>query len=107
MNITFPLILCGAMGTQLVKAGIPGGVCPEEWVSEHPDAALRIQKAYVNAGSQVIYTPTFGANAACLEKHGLFNKVNEFVPKLVAISKEAADGKALVAGDISATGGML
>lgn len=107
MNITFPLILDGAMGTQLGKAGIPGGACPEQWVSEHPDAALRIQKAYVDAGSQVLYTPTFGANAASLEKHGLFNKVDEFVPKLVAISKKAADGKSLVAGDISATGGML
>ena len=107
MNITFPLILDGAMGTQLAKAGIPGGVCPEQWICEHPDAALRIQKAYVDAGSQVIYTPTFGANAASLEKHGLFNKVGEFVPKLVAISKEAASGKALVAGDISATGTLL
>ena len=107
MNITFPLILDGAMGTQLSKAGMPGGVCPEQWVSEHPDAAYKIQKAYVDAGSQVIYTPTFGANAASLEKHGLFNKVDEFVPELVAISKEAAAGRALVAGDISSTGGML
>ena len=107
MNITFPLLLDGAMGTQLYKAGMPNGVCPEQWVLTHPETALSIQKAYVDAGSQVIYTPTFGANAAALESHGLFNKVNEFNRRLVQISRQAADGKALVAGDISSTGGML
>ena len=44
MNITFPLILDGAMGTQLYKAGMPSGVCPEQWVLEHREAALQIQK---------------------------------------------------------------
>ena len=107
MNITFPLILDGAMGTQLYKAGMPSGVCPEQWVLEHREAALHIQKAYVDAGSQVIYSPTFGGNAAALESNGVFNKVAEYNQQLVQISKEAAGGKALVAGDISSTGGML
>lgn len=107
MNITFPLILDGAMGTQLYKAGMPGGVCPEQWVLSHPEAALKIQKAYVDAGSQVIYSPTFGGNAATLESNGVFNKVEEFNRELVQISRQAADGRALVAGDISSTGAML
>lgn len=107
MNITFPLILDGAMGTQLYKAGMPGGVCPEQWVLSHPEAALKIQKAYIDAGSQVIYSPTFGGNAATLESNGVFNKVEEFNRELVQISRQAADGRALVAGDISSTGAML
>ncbi len=107
MNITFPLILDGAMGTQLYKAGMPSGVCPEEWVLAHPDVALKIQKSYVDSGSQVIYSPTFGGNASALESNGVFNKVYEYNKQLVQISKEAANGRALVAGDISSTGGML
>ena len=107
MNITFPLILDGAMGTQLYKAGMPSGVCPEQWVLAHPGTALQIQKAYVDAGSQVIYSPTFGGNAAALESNGVFNKVGEYNQQLVGISKEAANSKALIAGDISSTGGML
>ena len=107
MNIQFPLILDGAMGTQLVKAGLPGGACPEQWVLEHPEAARGIQRAYVDAGSQVLYTPTFGANAAMLEKHGVFNKVTAYNRALAALTREAADGRALVAGDLSPTGGLL
>lgn len=107
MNITFPLILDGAMGTQLYKAGLPRGTCPEQWILEHPDAALGIQRAYVSAGSQVIYAPTFGANSVMLESHGIFNKVEEYNLRLVELAKTAADGKALVAGDISPLGAML
>ena len=107
MNITFPLILDGAMGTQLYKEGLPRGVCPEQWVLEHPEAALKIQSVYVQAGSQVIYAPTFGANSVMLESHGIFNKVEEYNRRLVELAKTAADGKALVAGDISSLGAML
>ena len=107
MNIKFPLILDGAMGTQLQKRGLQPGVCPEKWICENPDAAYEVQKEYIDAGSQVIYTPTFGANSAGLEKYGVFNKVEEFNAAIAAISKKAAEGKALVAGDISSSGGML
>lgn len=68
MNISFPLLLDGAMGTQLYKRGFPVGECPEKWSLEHPEAVLSIQRAYVDAGSQVIYAPTFGANSSVLEK---------------------------------------
>ena len=107
MNIQFPLILDGAFGTQLQKAGLPRGECPEKWVLENPDVAIRIQKAYVDAGSDVIYSPTFGANSTVLERHGIFNKVSEYNQNLVAISKKAAAGKALVASDLTSTGEML
>lgn len=107
MNITFPLILDGAMGTQLQKVGLPAGCCPEKWVLEHPEACLTIQRAYAEAGSQVLYAPTFGANAAMLEGHGIFNEVGDYNKRLVEISKAAAGEKAMVAGDISSVGGML
>lgn len=107
MNVAFPLILDGAMGTQLQKYGIPKGACPEEWILQNPDAVRKIQSEYIAAGSKMIYAPTFGANSAVLEKHGIFNKVYEFNNELVRLSKEAAEGRALVAGDISSTGGML
>ena len=66
MNISFPLLLDGAMGTQLYKRGFPAGECPEKWSLEHPEEVLSIQRAYVDAGSQVIYAPTFGANSSLL-----------------------------------------
>ena len=125
MNISFPLLLDGAMGTQLYKRGFPAGECPEKWSLEHPEevlsiqrayvdagsqviyALLSIQRAYVDAGSQVIYAPTFGANSSVLEKNGVFNKVKDYNHRLVALAREAADGRAAVAGDISSTGAML
>ena len=107
MNISFPLILDGAMGTQLLKKGMQTGVCTEQWIMENPDAAYETQKAYVDAGSQVIYSPTFGGNPVSLEDHGIFNKIEEYNIALAGISKKAASGKALVAGDISSTGKML
>ena len=107
MNITFPLILDGAMGTQLQKAGLPAGCCPEKWVLEHPEVCKTIQRAYVGSGTQVLYAPTFGANAAMLEGHGIFSEVEDYNKRLVEISKSVAGEKAMVAGDISSIGGML
>lgn len=107
MNISFPLLLDGAMGTQLYKHGFPAGACPEKWSLEHPEEVLSIQRAYVDAGSQILYAPTFGANSSVLEKNGVFNKVKDYNCRLVALAREAADGRAYVAGDISSTGAML
>lgn len=107
MNIRFPLILDGAMGTRLAKAGLPKGECPEKWIVDHPNIAADIQKTYIDAGSQVILCPTFGANSAVLENNGIFNKVSYYNHTLVQISKNISKGKVYVAGDISSTGGML
>ena len=107
MELTFPLILDGATGTQLQARGFAGGVCAERWTLEHPETILEIQRAYVEAGSKVLYAPTFGANRVKLEAHGIFNRVEEYNRRLVELSRQAADGRALVAGDLSPTGLFL
>ncbi|MBQ6371685.1 MAG: homocysteine S-methyltransferase family protein [Oscillospiraceae bacterium] len=107
MELTFPLILDGATGTQLQKRGFTGSECAEKWTLDHPEAIIDIQKEYVSAGSRVLYSPTFGANRTKLEAHGIFNRVSEYNRKLVSLSREASGGKALVAGDISPTGLFL
>lgn len=101
---SLPLFLDGATGTNLMKAGLPVGVCPEAWILEHPDALLSLQSAFVKAGAQVIYAPTFSANRVKLSRFGLEGQLASLNAKLVALSKQAADGKALVAGNLSPTG---
>ena len=66
-----PLILDGATGSNLLKAGMPRGTCTEQWIVEHPDPLIQLQKAYVEAGSDVIYAPTFLANPISLGSHQL------------------------------------
>ena len=107
MELRFPLILDGAMGTQLQKRGFDGGDCAERWTLAHPEVLLEIQRGYVEAGSRVLYAPTFGANRVKLEAHGIFNRVADYNRRLVELSKQAADGKALIAGDLSPTGLFL
>jgi len=101
------IILDGATGTQLQKRGMPAGVCPEQWVIEHPDTIIEIQKEYIEAGSDIIYTCTFGGNRIKLDSFGLGEKTVEINRKLALLSKQAAGSKALVAGDISPTGRFL
>ena len=96
MEIRYPFFLDGATGTELQKRGYQGDVSAEQWVLEHPEAILEIQRAYVAAGSQVVYAPTFGANRQKLEEHGIFNRVEEYNTGLVALSKQAADGQAFL-----------
>ena len=107
MELNFPLILDGATGTQLQKRGYDGTDCAERWVLEHPETILEIQRAYVEAGSRVLYAPTFGANRVKLEAHGIFNRVEEYNRRLAGLSREAADGRAWVAGDMAPTGLLL
>ena len=101
------IILDGATGSNLMKAGMPAGVCPEKWIMEHPQELLDLQKAYVEAGSDIIFAPTFTANRIKLSEYGLENKMEEIIPALVDITKQAAGEKALVAGDIAMTGKQL
>lgn len=107
MELYFPAILDGATGTELQKRGYTGGGCAEAWLLEHPEAIIEVQRRYVEAGSNIIYTPTFGANRVKLEANGIFNRVEEYNLRLAAFSKEAAAGRALVAGDIAPTGLFL
>ena len=107
MELRFPLILDGATGTELQKRGYTGDISSEQWTLEHPEAIVDIQKGYVTAGSQVLYTPTFGANRRKLEEHGIFNRTADYNRRLAALSEQAARGKALRAGDLSPTGAFL
>ena len=107
MEMRFPLILDGATGTQLQKRGYQGDVSAEQWVLDHPDSIQDIQRRYVQAGSRVVYAPTFGANRQKLEERGIFNQTAEYNRRLVALSRQAVDTRAWVAGDISPTGLFL
>lgn len=105
------IYLDGATGTNLVREGMPAGVCPEAWICEHRDIMLKLQKDYVNAGTDILYAPTFTANRIKLAEYGLENKMDEMIHTLVGISKEAAreaaDRKVYVAGDLTMTGEQL
>lgn len=101
------LILDGATGSNLRKAGMPVGVCSELWALEHPEAVLALQRAYVDAGSDILYAPTFTANRVNLTGFGLEDRLVEINTELVKLSKQAANGRALVAGDITTTGKVL
>jgi len=101
------IYLDGATGSVLMKRGMPAGVCPEQWILEHPDILVGLQKEYVEAGSDIIYAPTFTANRIKLKEYGLEDQIEEINTRLVALSKASADGKALVAGDITMTGRQL
>ena len=101
------LFLDGATGSNLMKAGMPAGVCPEKWILEHEDVMLQLQKEYVAAGSDIIYAPTFTTSRLKLQEYGLEANQEDMIRRLVAISKKAADGKALVAGDLTMTGVQL
>ena len=102
------VVLDGATGTNLQKAGMPTGVCPEQWILEHPQTLIDLQKAYVEAGTDIVYAPTFTASRIKLEEYGLEDRLEEMNRALVALSKEAVAGsEALVAGDLTMTGKQL
>lgn len=101
------IYLDGATGSNLIKRGMPAGVCPEQWILEHRDVMLGLQREYVSAGSDIIYAPTFTANRVKLAEYGLENDIRRINRELVLLSKEAAGENALVAGDITMTGEQL
>lgn len=102
------VVLDGATGTNLQKAGMPTGVCPEQWILEHPQTLIDLQKAYVEAGTDIVYAPTFTASRIKLEEYGLEDRLEEMNRALVALSREAVAGSgALVAGDLTMTGKQL
>lgn len=104
---TRPLLLDGATGSNLMKRGMPRGVCTELWIDAHPEILLDLQREYVAAGSDIIYAPTFSANRHTLEREGLGDQVGELNRRLVALSRQAAGRKSLVAGDMTTTGVTL
>lgn len=97
-------LMDGATGSNLMKAGMPRGVCTEQWVLKHPDAILALQSAYKAAGSDMVYAPTFCANRIALSGYGLQDDVSRMNRELVALSKKAVGSGVLVAGDMTTTG---
>ena len=92
INENGPIVLDGATGTNLMEAGMPIGVCPEQWVMEHSDVLLKMQREYVEAGSHIVYAPTFTGNRIKLEEYGLQDRLVEINTTLVKLSKQAVDG---------------
>jgi methionine synthase / methylenetetrahydrofolate reductase(NADPH) len=100
-------VLCGdgAMGTELMSAGIPVDVCFEELVITSADLVARIHASYVDAGARLIETNTFGANAARLAKHGLESRVKEFNQAAVRLARKTIGQRPVyLAGSVGPTG---
>ena len=102
-----PVLLDGATGTNLQRAGMPVGICPEQWILEHPEILVGLQRRYVEAGTNILFAPTFTANRIKLAEYGLDDKLSSMNRRLVELSQTAAAGKALVAGDLTMTGEQL
>ena len=94
------VILDGATGSNLRNAGMPRGCCTEEWVLNHPETLVALQRAYAEAGSQIIYAPTFQAQPIALKAVGLDRQTEKINEALVALSRSAAPG-CLIAGDLT------
>ena len=101
------LFLDGAVGSNMGKRGMPRNICTEAWLLEHEDLIAGLQKEYLEAGSQILYAPTFAANRISLKKHGREKEVDRLNAGLVAMTKKVAGSKAFVAGDLTTTGELL
>lgn len=100
-------IVDGAWGTELDKLGCPAGYCREEWNVSKPDMVGKVAESYVQAGSRIILTNTFGANRITLRKHGHQDRVGDFNRAGAEISKQAAGDRAWVFASIGPTGKMV
>ncbi len=102
-----PLILDGATGSNLQQRGMPAGVCPEQWILENREIMMELQRAFVAAGTNIVYAPTFTANRIKLREYGLEDQTRQMNLELVALSREAVGDRAYVAGDLTMTGEQL
>ena len=93
-------LLDGAPGSNLQKVGMPRGCCTEEWVLMNPEKLVALQRAYAEAGSQIIYAPTFQAQPIALERVNLHKQTEAINAQLVALSRSAAPN-CLIAGDLT------
>ena len=101
-----PILLDGAMGTNLIAAGMPMGCCQEEWMLAHEDVVMDIQRRYAEAGSQIIYAPTFTAQPSRLKRYGLDAKAESINERLVQILRKAAPD-CLIAGSMTTLAGEI
>jgi homocysteine S-methyltransferase len=102
-----PLVVDGAMGTQLYERGVLFSFCFEELCLSRPELVKKTHDDYVRAGAQVLETNTFGANAMRLDKHGLASKVREINHAGVRLARQAAGAKAFVVGAMGPSGYFL
>lgn len=98
------VLLDGGTGSCLRSEGMPVGVCTEQWVYEHPEVIGELQRAYADAGSQILYAPTFSANRISLQNMGLEDQVKELNCVLAERTLENVGDRVRVAGDLSTTG---
>jgi 5-methyltetrahydrofolate--homocysteine methyltransferase len=101
------LIADGATGTMLQKAGLPVGTTPERWNLENPDAVRSHYKAYIEAGSDIILTNTFGGSPIRLRRDGLDGKCAEINQKAAELARQVAGDQVIVFGDLGPTGELL
>ncbi|MDE6881751.1 MAG: homocysteine S-methyltransferase family protein [Lachnospiraceae bacterium] len=102
-----PIFLDGATGSNLQRQGMPAGVCPERWILENREVLINLQRDFVDAGTNIVYAPTFTANRIKLAEYGLEAQIREINRELVALSRKAVGDRALVAGDLTMTGAQL
>lgn len=99
-------LLDGATGSNLMLAGMPRGCCTEAWVLENPESLVALQRRYAQAGSHILYAPTFQAQPIALERVSLGKRTEAVNSALAALSRSAAPD-ALIAGDIATLSGFL
>lgn len=102
-----PFILDGSTGANLMKRGMPDGVCPELWIIENPGVLAGLQREYADGGSDAVCAATFGANRESLKRYGLEDRTKEINERLVAVTREAVGNKSYVMGDLSPSGLFL
>jgi methionine synthase I (cobalamin-dependent) len=101
------LIADGATGTMLQEAGLPTGMPGEAWVLEHPEGIVALHRAYLDAGSELILTTTFGGTRARLKAAGLDVRVAEINRRAAELARQAAGQDVYVGGDIGPTGELM
>lgn len=104
------VMLDGATGSNLMQAGMPVGVCPEQWILEHPQHLVKLQRAYIEAGTNILLAPTFTANRIKLAEYHLEDKIEEMNRALVNLTREAIakeNHRGYIAGDMTMTGRQL
>ena len=95
-----PILLDGATGSNLQKAGMPRGCCTEQWILAHPQALTDLQRRYAQAGSRILYAPTFQAQPIALDRVGLAEDTEKINAQLVSLTRSAAPD-ILVAGNLT------
>lgn len=108
------ILLDGATGSNMQKKGMPSGVCPEKWILDHSEYLIDLQKGYIEAGTDILYAPTFTASRIKLKEYGLEDNIEVMNRELIKLSKQAVSEsnlgngrKVYIAGDLTMTGEQL